>query len=86
MNDAWNLKKLMSPDSTNEKIEKIYKVARLNGALGGKVLGAGQGGYLMLYAAPLYHRNIVNALTEFGCIQEHLRFSDTGLEIWSTEK
>jgi len=86
LDNAWELKKLMSPDSTNEKIEEIYKTARMNGALGGKVLGAGQGGYLMLYAAPLYHREIANALTKFGCIQEHLKFSDAGLEIWSTEK
>ncbi len=86
LDEAWKLKKLMSPYSTNENIDKIYKAAKKAGALGGKVLGAGQGGYMMLYASPLYHREIVSALAPFGCIQEHLRFNDTGLEIWSTEK
>jgi D-glycero-alpha-D-manno-heptose-7-phosphate kinase len=49
LNDAWYLKKKLSKSITNSKIDELYNLALRNGALGGKLLGAGGGGFLLLY-------------------------------------
>jgi D-glycero-alpha-D-manno-heptose-7-phosphate kinase len=49
MNEAWQEKKLLSKTITNNKIDNLYNYALRNGALGGKLLGAGGGGFLLLY-------------------------------------
>ena len=51
MNVHWNFKKKRSSSMTNPKIDKWYNLARKNGALGGKLVGAGGGGFLMFYAS-----------------------------------
>ena len=48
LNHAWYLKKLSSVVSNN-KIDELYDFAIKNGALGGKLLGAGGGGFLLMY-------------------------------------
>ena len=50
MNEHWIEKKRRSPIMTNEKINQWYDGALKNGALGGKLVGAGGGGFLMFYA------------------------------------
>ena len=51
MSEHWEHKKLRSEGMTNTKIDKWYKIGLKNGALGGKVVGAGGGGFLMFYAS-----------------------------------
>ena len=43
----WKIKKKLSKNVSNTKIDKIYNLAKKNGALGGKLLGAGSGGFLL---------------------------------------
>ncbi len=50
MNEHWEHKKNRSNGMTNESINKWYEIGLKNGALGGKVVGAGGGGFLMFYA------------------------------------
>ncbi|MBF0301164.1 MAG: galactokinase [Oligoflexia bacterium] len=50
MNIHWNYKKERSPSMTNSEIDYCYDFALKNGALGGKLIGAGGGGFLMFYA------------------------------------
>ena len=50
MNDHWQKKKNRSKNMSNNKINEIYDLAMKNGALGGKLVGAGGGGFLMFYA------------------------------------
>ncbi len=50
MNIHWEYKKQRSPTMSNDQIDQWYQLARQNGALGGKLIGAGGGGFLMLYA------------------------------------
>ncbi len=49
LNDAWQEKKKLSTSITNSNIDKIYNKAIKNGALGGKLLGAGGGGFFIFY-------------------------------------
>ena len=61
----WNLKKLMSSHITNNTIDDIYQLALDNGALGGKLLGAGSGGFLLLYVQPGMQTKIKSSLKDF---------------------
>jgi len=45
----WNVKKRLSKKVSNEEIDKWYEIAKMNGALGGKIMGAGGGGFFMFY-------------------------------------
>ncbi len=49
MNVHWEHKKRRSPGMSNGEIDRLYELARRNGALGGKLIGAGGGGFLMFY-------------------------------------
>ncbi len=49
LDEGWSLKKQADPQATTPDIDDCYSVARLNGATGGKILGAGGSGYLLLY-------------------------------------
>lgn len=60
----WALKKNMSDGISTEAIDAWYQIARKNGALGGKVLGAGGGGFLLFYAESQYHDKIKSALSD----------------------
>lgn len=50
LDSSWRLKKSLSNDISNKDIDKYYKIAKETGAVGGKVLGAGGGGFLLLFA------------------------------------
>tara|TARA_Y100000591_G_scaffold290460_1_gene276281 strand:- start:5087 stop:6493 length:1407 start_codon:yes stop_codon:yes gene_type:complete len=84
MHKSWNLKKKLSPNSTSKKIDKIYEVCRKNGALGGKLLGAGQSGYLLLYVNSSEQFKLKmelqrkNSKLDF----ERINFSSDGLKYW----
>lgn len=49
LNESWQKKKELSQNISNEYIDKIYRKALKNGSLGGKILGAGGGGFLLFY-------------------------------------
>jgi len=86
LDKSWNLKKIINTHVTNKRIDKNYNLARRIGALGGKLLGAGKSGYLMIYSSPKFKREIITALESNGLIYENIKFTDTGLEVWTTER
>lgn len=62
LHENWMLKKSVSPGASTGDIDQWYKAARSAGAAGGKILGAGAGGFLMLYAPKESHETIKSAL------------------------
>jgi D-glycero-alpha-D-manno-heptose-7-phosphate kinase len=62
LHEAWMEKRLVSPGITTRSIDAAYETARRHGALGGKILGAGGGGFLLLFAPPESHAGILEAL------------------------
>ena len=50
MHEHWEHKRQRSPGMTDEHIDRLYTLARRSGALGGKLVGAGGGGFLLVYA------------------------------------
>lgn len=65
LDEAWQLKKSLNHGISNPVIDDMYEKAKQNGALGGKILGAGGGGFLMLYANPNDHDKIKKALQDY---------------------
>lgn len=63
LRENWILKTQMADSVTNSKIDKWYTIARKNGAIGGKLLGAGGGGFLLFYAPEEKHAKIIQALS-----------------------
>jgi D-glycero-alpha-D-manno-heptose-7-phosphate kinase len=49
LHESWKLKKSLAGSISNEAIDDLYELARRNGAIGGKITGAGGGGFLLLY-------------------------------------
>ncbi len=79
MNVHWEHKKKRSGGMSNQKIDEWYRVALANGAVGGKLIGAGGGGFLLFYAqdkAKLRH-----ALTREGLEEVRFRFDFEGTKI-----
>jgi D-glycero-alpha-D-manno-heptose-7-phosphate kinase len=59
---GWKLKKSLSNNVSNEFIDKIYDTGINSGALGGKLIGAGNGGFILFFAEPRYHETITKNL------------------------
>lgn len=62
LDKEWEIKKQLSSDVTNEKLDKIYCKAKKAGALGGKLLGAGGGGFFIFYVPKEKQQDVRNAL------------------------
>jgi D-glycero-alpha-D-manno-heptose-7-phosphate kinase len=64
LNDGWNLKRTLASGISSANIDRWYETARNHGAIGGKLLGAGGGGFLLFYAYPEHHELIKASLHE----------------------
>lgn len=81
LHEHWENKKRRSTDISNPKIDHWYNLARNAGALGGKVIGAGGGGFLMLYC-PLRKKGAVRkAMTEEGLKEMSYNFDFQGAKV-----
>jgi D-glycero-alpha-D-manno-heptose-7-phosphate kinase len=64
LHQGWLEKRKMAAGISNPQIDEWYDRARQHGAVGGKITGAGGGGFLLLYSPPERHRDILQALPE----------------------
>jgi len=76
MHEHWERKKYRSQSMTNSAIDEYYALARKNGALGGKLIGAGGGGFLMLYSED--KTRLRHALREAGLREVRMKFDFEG--------
>ena len=79
LNDAWIEKKKLSMSITNPAIDKIYNMAIRNGALGGKLLGAGGGGFFIFYVPYLKQKKFIKKFRKFITIP--FKFTTEGSKI-----
>jgi D-glycero-alpha-D-manno-heptose-7-phosphate kinase len=76
MHEHWTYKRQRSDGITNPQIDEWYDIARRNGALGGKLVGAGAGGFLLFYAEE--PRRLRCAMTETGLPEVRFGFDHDG--------
>ena len=84
LHQGWLAKKTLASGISSEAIDRWYATARAQGAIGGKVLGAGGGGFLLLYAPPERHPAIERALPELRPVP--FRFEPQGSKIIYVEE
>lgn len=82
LGEAWKQKKRMSPLISNPRIEELYDLAAKNGALGGKVTGAGGGGYILFYCDFALKHRVIQALEGAGAGVIEFSFDGKGLTTW----
>lgn len=78
----WESKKRMSSKITNPNIDEMYEVARKHGAIGGKISGAGGGGYMLLYCQFDKKHRVAEKLKKLGGRITDFGFSLYGLQTW----
>lgn len=79
MNIHWTHKKQRSGKMSNDKINEWYELALQNGALGGKLIGAGGGGFLMFYASD--KRKLRHTMLEQGLEEVRFKFEFEGTKV-----
>ena len=79
LNEQWTLKKSLTSFISNSAIDDIYNTAIDAGALGGKLLGAGGGGFMLFYARKENHKKIKESLKNKLIVP--FRFEKTGSQI-----
>ena len=83
LHEAWMNKKKLDKNISNPMIDEMYSYARREGVLGGKILGAGGGGYLLLYC-PFDRKHIVaKGLEKMGGQVVDFNFEKYGLQSWT---
>lgn len=83
LNLSWEFKKQMADGITNQQIDKIYDAAIAAGATGGKISGAGGGGFMFFYCPGITRYNVIKALEQFGGHARRYEFTKQGLETWT---
>jgi D-glycero-alpha-D-manno-heptose-7-phosphate kinase len=78
LHESWQIKKRLANGISNPKIDEWYDDAQANGALGGKITGAGGGGFLMLYCTEPYQDAVTNALEAKGLVRMDFHFERSG--------
>jgi D-glycero-alpha-D-manno-heptose-7-phosphate kinase len=79
LHEAWKLKRTLSSEVSNNEIDGFYETALNAGAYGGKLLGAGGGGFLLIFAAPETHEAIKGRLNNL--IEIPFRFESSGSQV-----
>lgn len=84
LHEAWKNKKKMAKQITNPTIDELYETAKKYGALGGKILGAGGGGYLLVYCEFGKKHIVAEELEKLGGQVVDFTFENYGLQTWAT--
>ena len=86
LHDAWEVKKAFSPYIAPPIVDEVYALARQHGAWGGKITGAGGGGF-MVFACPFDRRlALERVLGEAGVHMRPFSFVTTGVQSWAVEE
>jgi D-glycero-alpha-D-manno-heptose-7-phosphate kinase len=82
LHEGWEQKKLTASGITTPFIDELYEAARKAGAVGGKIAGAGGGGYLLFYVPFQYRHKVAKTLNDLGGQVLDFRFEPHGVQTW----
>lgn len=80
---GWQYKKQMADSISNELIDNVYDAAIAAGASGGKISGAGGGGFMFFYCPSTTRYRVIDALAAFGGKAKRYEFVNEGLKTWT---
>ena len=80
---GFQQKRNMADNISNEKIEQLYDMAKKAGATGGKISGAGGGGFMIFYCPNNAYYNVAEALKDTGGIIQRYNFTLQGVDSWT---
>ncbi len=83
LNLGWEYKKQMAASITNPRLDAIYNTAIAAGAGGGKISGAGGGGFMFFYCPGTSRYDVEKALAQFGGMVHRYEFTTEGLKTWT---
>lgn len=81
LHNSWQRKKTLAPGVSNERIDHLYQMALEHGAIGGKLAGAGGGGFLLLYCDPENQNTVTKVLEAEGLTRMAFHFDDGGAQV-----
>jgi D-glycero-alpha-D-manno-heptose-7-phosphate kinase len=82
LNESWEHKKRFTGNVTNERVDAIYSAAMRNGAVGGKITGAGGGGFMFFICDYERKHCVANELDKLGAKMVNFNFDKYGLQTW----
>jgi D-glycero-alpha-D-manno-heptose-7-phosphate kinase len=82
LHEAWQSKRELSSKISSRHLDKIYESALSHGAVGGKLLGAGGGGFFLFYVPPFRKNELMTNLEALGLKIRPFRFDQEGLRAW----
>ncbi|WP_321961140.1 CBS domain-containing protein [Paraburkholderia sp. J7] len=85
LHEAWVIKHGLSSAISGNTLDAIYNAALEAGALGGKLLGAGGGGFFLFYVQPRNRAAVCSQLKALGCTLSTVRFEQEGVTSWRTK-
>lgn len=83
LDKSWHLKRKFSSKISSKGLDQIYDSAKAHGAIGGKLLGAGGGGFFLFYAPPFRKNELIAYLEASGLKVSRFRFEPQGLQAWT---
>jgi len=86
LNRSWQAKRRTAELVSNSTVEQVFELARNNGAVAGKISGAGGGGFLMLMTDPEHRYRLITALNDSGIHASPVQFTQDGAEAWATNR
>ena len=84
LHQGWIAKKKFAKNVSNSRIDKIYNLALKNGAIGGKITGAGGGGHMLFYCEKPKQKNLEKKLQTLGLKRVKFSFYNNGSKIIQT--
>ncbi len=79
LHESWQIKRQLTSQITNKRIDEIYEAGRQAGALGGKLLGAGSGGFMLFYVKPELQSAVKEKLKDLLCVP--VKFENIGSQV-----
>lgn len=85
LNETWMRKRRLSDNVSDERIDSLYNIGVKNGGIGGKLLGAGGGGFMLFFVKPENRRKLKEALRGFLCVPFSFENSGSQVIYYKTE-
>jgi D-glycero-alpha-D-manno-heptose-7-phosphate kinase len=86
LHETWELKRSISPEVSTPLIDDLYARARKAGAIGGKLLGAGGGGFVVLFVEPQKRQSVLDALKDYLMVPFEIESNGTHIVLYEPER